>query len=131
MKKLLIISFDLVRRGECQSYAIGSIISRLKSNEAYEVFYTVDWYSFNLLSTENFDLGYCLASDLFKKNLNEYTHIAISCYVWNNIIVNTLIDKLFEYDFHGKIILGGYEISYSNEGELKNIYPKANYLVKG
>jgi len=131
MKKLLIISFDLVREGECQSYAIGSLISRLKSHEAYETAYTIDWHSFNLLSIESFDLNYCLSSELFRKNLSEYTHIAISCYVWSNSIVNSLIDKLFECGFHGKIILGGYEISYSNKEELKYIYPKANYLVKG
>ncbi len=131
MKKLLIISFDLVREGECQSYAIGSILSKLKSHEAYEINYNVDWYSFNLLSIENFDLDYCLSSDLFKKNLTEYTHIAISCYVWSNSIVNPLIEKLFEYGFHGKIILGGYEISYSNKEEVKKLYPKANYLIMG
>jgi radical SAM superfamily enzyme YgiQ (UPF0313 family) len=131
MKKLLIISFDIVRDGECQSYAIGSLLSKLNTSEKYGIDFIVEWYSFNLLSIDNLDLNYFLESDLFKKNLNEFTHIAISCYIWNNNLVNPLIDKLFEYGFQGKIILGGYEISYSNHNELKYLYPKANYFIKG
>lgn len=131
MNQLLIISFDLVKDGECQSYAIGSLLSSLKSNKNYCNKFDVTWHPFNLFSIENFDLNYCLKSDLFKLNLTKFTHIAISCYVWSNKIVNSLIDKLFEHGFRGKIILGGYEISYSNNNELKNLYPKANYLIKG
>lgn len=131
MKNLLIISFDIVKDGECESFAIGSIISSLKSNLEYGRSFNVDWLPYNLQSIDLFDLNYCLNSSLFKRKLSDYSHIAISCYVWSNDIVNPLIDKLFESGFDGKIILGGYEISYSETEDLKNLYPKANYLIKG
>lgn len=131
MNKLLLISFDLVKDGECDSFAIGSLLSSLKSDKHYGENFEVQWHPFNLHSIEHFNLKYCLNSSLFNLNLSQFSHIAISCYVWSNEIVNPLIDKLFENGFHGKIILGGYEISYSNEDELKIIYPNANYLIKG
>lgn len=132
MKNLLIISFDLVRDGECQSFAIGSILSSLKTHKGYGNQFNVNWYSFNLLSIENLDLNHCLQSELFKNyDLEKYTHIAISCYVWNNHIVNPLIEQIIKYGFQGEIILGGYEISYSEKNELKALYPKVDYLIQG
>lgn len=131
MNNLLIVSFDLTRENECDSYAIGSLISNLKSNENFEKTFLYDWYSFNLLSIEEFNIDYCLASPFFKINFTNYTHIAISCYVWSNNVVNALISKIIEYGFKGKIILGGYEISYSNSQELQSIYPSADYFIKG
>lgn len=131
MNNLLIVSFDLTRENECDSYAIGSLISCLKSNDNFEKKFLYDWYSFNLLSIDEFNIDYCLASSFFKINFSNYTHIAISCYVWSNNVVNPLISKIIEYGFKGEIILGGYEISYSNTKELQSIYPLADYFIKG
>ncbi len=131
MKKLLIISFDLVKEQECQSFAIGSIISSLKSDKSYGQTFDFEWYTYNLLTIEKIEIEYFLNSSLFEMNLSQFTHIAISCYVWCNSFINPLIDKIFEYNFRGKIILGGYEISYSNNEEIKKMYPKANYFIKG
>jgi radical SAM superfamily enzyme YgiQ (UPF0313 family) len=132
MKNLLIISFDFIREGECQSFAIGSLLSSLKTHKGYGNDFNFNWYAFNLLSIESLDLNHCLQSELFQKyDLKQYTHIAISCYVWNDHIVNPLIEKLIECGFPGEIILGGYEISYSEKSELKALYPKADYLIQG
>lgn len=68
--------------------------------------------------------------DLIKFDFERIDYIAISAYIWNDFLTNNLITYLKNnLDFKGKIILGGYQISYSNNPE--NDYPKSDYFISG
>jgi radical SAM superfamily enzyme YgiQ (UPF0313 family) len=57
--------------------------------------------------------------------------IGISCYIWNEYLINPLINKLRVLGFLGKIALGGYQISYSNQQKIQNEYPQADIFIFG
>ena len=131
MKKLLIISFDLTRKGESNtSLAIGSIISYLKNDKRYGTEFEMKHLSLNM-----FNLSKNSNVKDFHKELSNYDYqsidyIAISAYVWNEFLLNDLIKYLrIEFGFNGKIILGGYQISYSSNPEIE--YPDTQFFISG
>ena len=62
--------------------------------------------------------------------ISEFKFIAISAYSWSENIVNRFL-KIFKEVFHGKTILGGYEITALDEKQLLKTYPNADYYIKG
>lgn len=131
MKNLLIISFDFLKKGESEtSLAIGSILSYIKNDKEYGTKFKASHLPINILElNENFDIS-CLNKYLSNYNFNEIEYIAISAYVWNEFITNSLINHLkSKFKFSGKIILGGYQISYSNNPISE--YPNCDYFIDG
>lgn len=56
--------------------------------------------------------------------------IAIGAYVWNEPVVQWLLPALRHAGFHGRIILGGPQISYAPAG-IDASYPDADVFVRG
>ena len=56
--------------------------------------------------------------------------IAFGVYVWAEEAIQALLKMLRSSGFHGRIILGGPQISYCGEGLEKN-YPEADIFVRG
>lgn len=131
MKRLLIISFDLLRENENdKSYAIGSILSFLKNDNRYKDKFDVFHLSVNMFKFDNDFSFNLLKQRLIAFNLKQINYIAISAYIWNEFLINKFITYLKnDLEFGGKIILGGYQISYSNNPE--NEYPESDYFVSG
>lgn len=131
MKNLLIISFDLIRDGESQkSLAIGSLLSFLKNDIRCGNEFQAKHISINMLKirdkgkVENF---YPLLSHI---NFLKIDFIALSAYIWNEYLTNNFIKYLrTTFGFRGKIILGGYQISYSKNPLLE--YPDCQYFING
>ncbi len=131
MKRLLIISFDLLRENDNdKSYAIGSILSYLKNDNRYKNKFDVLHLSVNMFKIDNrFNFNH-IKQNLITFDLKHIDYIAISAYIWNEFLTNKFIAYLKnDLDFNGKIILGGYQISYSNNPE--NEYPESDYFVSG
>ena len=131
MKKLLIISFDLIRKGESKtSLAIGSINSYLKSDERYGVEFELENLSLNMFNLSKNSKVKDFHEILLAYDFKEIDYIAISAYVWNEFLLNDLIKYLRkEFGFTGNVILGGYQISYSSNPEQE--YPDAQYFISG
>ncbi|MCP4872502.1 MAG: cobalamin B12-binding domain-containing protein [Proteobacteria bacterium] len=56
--------------------------------------------------------------------------LGIGAYIWNEHVVQRLLPTLRARGFHGRIILGGPQISYSGAG-LEQLYPEADVFVRG
>lgn len=132
MKKAVIISFDLIRKGELpQSYAIGSILSYARSLSGYGSDFYLDEIRANGLTLKNtFDETYFghLVENLEVKTLDT---VFIATYVWNEACVNPLISLLRNKGFTGKIALGGYQITYGDNETLKTTYPDCDVFISG
>ncbi len=132
MKQTLFISFDLIREGEVnQSLAIASILACLKSNAKLQ-----DKIIFHHLSINSFKFGNQTSDEILYDYLKDYNFykidiIAISAYIWNEFLTNKLILYIRKIGFKGKVILGGYQITYSEQRLLKTFYPKADIFVSG
>lgn len=132
MKHTLFISFDLIRKGEIEKpLAIASILSYLKSDKHLQ-----DKMSFHHLSINSLKYGGQARPRNFDKylavfKLDKFDYIAISAYIWNEYLINDFIKRLRSLGFLGKIILGGYQITYSNKKELALQYPDAQIFVSG
>lgn len=128
MKKLVIISFDLIKHGEPKiSLSIGSLLAYLKNSPLYNNVFTVDHFTLNLYDKPNVE-------DIVQKitdehNIAEIDFIAISSYVWSEFIINKLVHALRKKGFKNNIILGGYQISYRDN--IQQAYPECNTFIMG
>ncbi|MCS7074640.1 MAG: radical SAM protein, partial [Bacteroidia bacterium] len=111
-----------------QSLAISSIIAYLKRDPFIQ-----DNYEISHLSINCFDLEANPTDVNFEKilpvDLSKYQYIAISAYIWNEFVTNRLIQYIRRNFFSGKLILGGYQISYADKNNLENLYPLVDYFV--
>ncbi len=124
MNSVLIISFDIIREGECsKSYSIASLLAYIKANMGVKR--KITHKTFNVLDS-------VFESNLFEwiksTDFKEYSHIAISNYVWSEYIIGKVL-TLIDEKFNGFIILGGNQITYSNE--LPKEYPECNVFISG
>lgn len=132
MKHTLFISFDLIRQGEIEKpLAIASILGFLKRDRQLQ-----DKMSFNHLSINSLKYGGQAHSTDFDKylssfNLDKFDFIAISAYIWNEYLLNDFIKHLRTLGFRGKIILGGYQITYSDQTALPFQYPDTQIFICG
>jgi radical SAM superfamily enzyme YgiQ (UPF0313 family) len=132
MNKVLVISFDHFREGEPnRSYAVSHFISHAMVQPNYGVDFTISHLAINMSSTINKSLETILAAILKEFDPKAYNLIAISAYVWNEFLINPLIDKIKCSGFKGFIALGGYQISYSDKQKLHRYYPKADVFFVG
>lgn len=130
MKKALLISYNLLKENEEPiPLSIASILATLKSDPAYGIDFSVDHLPINMVNNTiriaKFD------NYLNKLELYKYNYIGISCFVWNEYLINPLIDYLRNAGYQNKIILGGSQITYSGKERLKIDYPKADLFISG
>jgi len=132
MKKVLFISFDLIRSGEIEKpYAVASILAYLKQDKKLYGKFEFDHISFNMLSKKYEYCNNIFAQDLALLKVENYHYIALSAYVWNEYLINDFIKELRFLGFKGSIILGGYQITYSSNELLPQQYPDAQVFVSG
>ncbi len=128
MKRLLIISFDLIREGESnKSLAISSLLAFLKTDSRYGKDFIAEHVSLNMYTIKNyFDINEHLQNIEYSR----YDYIALSAYVWNEYLINPLMISIRNTNtFSGDFILGGYQISYSQNPEKE--YPLTTYFISG
>lgn len=130
MKKLLIVSFDLIREGESTiSLSIGSLLSTLHQSEYYGHKFSVDHFSINLLDEAGLATR---LNQLHEINFGEYDWVAVSAYIWGEKWLRQFLQYLrYEYRYKGIVVLGGYQVSYSNDEQLIKDYPEADTFIKG
>lgn len=131
MKKLLIISFDLIREGESEkSLAISSILSYLKKDKRYGEDFFVYHLPINMFKLDKNTVVSDLKPYLDIFNFHSFDFVALSAYIWNEYLTNNLMLMLRnDFGFQGEYILGGYQISYSSNPESE--YPNAKYFING
>lgn len=131
MKKLLIISFDLIREGESnKSLAISSLIAYLKNDKRYGEDFVVQDLSIDMFKLSNKTQANDLKPHFEGLDFSKIDFIALSAYIWNEYLTNNLMYLLRkDFGFSGSFILGGYQISYSNNPEEE--YPEAEYFISG
>jgi len=126
MKKLLIVSFDIIRPNEPEmSYNIAALISYLNSKPEINSVYQVSNLSFNLFENPSLMPIW----DNYNE-LNDATSIAIGCYVWGEKQCISLMRWLKKNRSNCQIIAGGYQITDS-ENENLNHYPEVDYFIHG
>lgn len=128
----LLISFDLVRPGEIKtSLAIASLLAHQRSEERWRERMEVTHHSINMLEhggsagPEQFEV------QLAAYDLERFDAVALSAYVWNEYLLNPFIALLRRRGFRGKVVLGGYQITYGREAELLQRYPDCQVFIAG
>lgn len=132
LKKVLILSFDLIRPGELrQPFAIGTLLAFAKQHHRYGEDFTIQHISINAFDLpEHFNARYF--EPYFETlDLEAIDTIAISAYIWNEYLINPLIQYLRLLGFRQKIALGGYQITYGNRFQLVHDYPDCDIFISG
>lgn len=132
MKNVLIISFDLVRPDEVnQSLSIASLLAYGKSNPGYGIDFQLTHHSVNMFEKDTYASCEAVINSMSHLELHKFDIVAISCYVWSEYLINSLIIGLRKRGFNKAILLGGYQISYSTKDLLKYEYPDCQFFVSG
>ena len=64
-------------------------------------------------------------------DVSRFDAIALSAYIWNEYLTNDSIALLRRLGFRGKVVLGGYQITYGNQTELLLRYPDCQVFISG
>ncbi|MCX6296563.1 MAG: radical SAM protein [Bacteroidetes bacterium] len=132
MKNTLIISFDLIRTGEVEKpLAIASILTYLKSDKRLQEAAAFHHISINILNYGGRATSLDFDNRLAIFDLEKFDFIAISAYVWNEYLINPFIQHLRNLGYRNKIVLGGYQISYSDTRKLPAKYPDCQVFITG
>ncbi|WP_297090333.1 B12-binding domain-containing radical SAM protein [uncultured Draconibacterium sp.] len=138
-KKILLISFDFIKESYSDiTYSIATIMSSLKYDKDFD-YIEPEHYGINLSelyrkfnkNTEkiNDNIKFQFWNELRTKSFN-YDFIAIGVTTWSNIHVEYLVNEVLT-EYSGKLILGGYEVTATDDKTLLKTYPKADYFIKG
>jgi len=128
----LLISFDLVRPGEIKtSLAIASILAHQRSEERWRDRMQVTHLSINMLDHGGSARPEQFEAQLATFHLEHFDAIALSAYAWNEYLLNPFIALLRRMGFRGKVVLGGYQITYGREAELLQRYPDCQVFIAG
>jgi len=130
MVNTLLISFDLIRQGEIPTpLAIASILAQQRSTNKGHDRMRIEHLSINMLEhggdacLEQFD------PVLAAYDLEQFDAIALSAYIWNEYLLNPFIALLRQRGFRGKVVLGGYQITYGRQEELLQRYPDCQIFI--
>lgn len=130
MKRALILSFDLIGPDEpSQSLSIATFTTYARSREELGRRVDLHHLSFNLVERRELTVDDVIATVAGKFALASLDLLAISCYVWCEYLVNPLIAGLRREGFGGVVILGGYQVQYSDSPEAD--YPDCQVFIKG
>ncbi len=132
MKTLLILSYDIKRQNEPgESYSISSIKRFLKKEKGYLSSYRFDHISIDMNEIKDLKPENLGNSHYGNIRFPEYDFIALSVYAWSEPFINPVINYIKSTGFNGKLILGGNQISYSTDSELKRDYPLSDFFIRG
>lgn len=128
LNNLLLLSFDLIREAEpIVPYAIGSILSYLRKSSDYLEKFAFEHVSINMLQEQSIS---SIKSQIEHFCIADYDYIALSAYIWNEFWLHDIIFALRnDLGFTGDFILGGYQITYSDNPMLN--YPDCKYFISG
>lgn len=128
----LLISFDLIRPGEIgTSLAIASILAHQRGDEQQRDRMYVEHVSINMLNHGGNARVADFENQLAALDLEHFDAIALSAYVWNEYLLNPFIALLRRMGFRGRVVLGGYQITYGQEAELLQRYPDCQVFIAG
>lgn len=132
MKDIVFITFDIPRTDyPAMSYSMASIFATMKANG-----YKCSHFPIDIKQAMQDGASGEVLTSIVKSKLSSgieffkgFQYIAINVTRWSVEHCNSLIELLSGYT--GKIILGGYEITATDNDVLLIEYPKADYFIKG
>jgi radical SAM superfamily enzyme YgiQ (UPF0313 family) len=131
MKKCVMVSFDLIRDGEVeQSLSTASIMSCLRRSKGYGEVFQVEHISLNMLLLPSDVIAY-FEGHFRRVDFASINTLAIPSYIWNEYLLSPFIKFVRINGFRGKVVLGGYQISYSDSQQLASDYPFADIFISG
>jgi radical SAM superfamily enzyme YgiQ (UPF0313 family) len=131
-KRVLLISFDLIRDNEpAKSLSSATILANLKYDKLLTRKYSFEHQSINMLAYNSKINKNHFKGFLGNIDLTKISFLFVSAYIWNEYFINDFLCWIKLNGFNGKIILGGYQITYSESITLHDKYPKADYFLSG
>src|SRR3990167_4521622 len=76
------------------------------------------------------DFSHHQVTDFIMQHASDNSDVGLGAFVWNEKAVQNILNDLRRYQFPGRVILGGPQVSYVKQG-LENFYPQADIFVRG
>jgi radical SAM superfamily enzyme YgiQ (UPF0313 family) len=136
--RLSLVSLDWIRQKDPKvSLGHASILAKMYANPS--LMNHVDLRSFEFDVQDSFKISTKEYFDEFCEHIaNQIVYsdphlIAFGAFVWNEAHIQRLISILRKekFNFEGKILIGGPQISYALPGTLEKFYPTVDYFIRG
>lgn len=132
MLRTLLVSFDLIRAGETgPSLAVASLLAHQRGDEQLRDRMEVVHVSINMLDHGGSAQVSDFEARLTNLDVEHFDAVALSAYIWNEYLLNDFIALLRCLGFRGKVVLGGYQITYGKPDELLRRYPDCQVFICG
>ena len=125
MRRLILASLDWTRpKDPPLSLGHASILANLlkRGVDVKERSWAVNHHSFDIEEVTQY----------ITENQHPDVDIALGAFVWNEPMVQKILQFLSKYKYPGRVILGGPQVSYvTKKGELEGFYPTADVFIRG
>jgi radical SAM superfamily enzyme YgiQ (UPF0313 family) len=131
IKRALLVTFDFTQRGKSGTgFAAGSLLSACRSHDDYNNKFTIKHLAIPMTGVAKEQLSIVRIVDSINNviPLVQLDRLAIACYVWSSDLIEPIIKLCRAKGFHGKIILGGYQI---NKKTCRQLYPSGDFYIPG
>jgi len=133
MKRLLIVSFDILRPHDPRpSYSIATLLAYARSDPlAIRGDLSVEHAAFDLAERKGLDPEAAADRLQAAHDLPSVHFLAVAVYAWSEPLVLALMPALRRRGFVGEYVLGGYQITATPSKHLRAHYPEGRYFLKG
>lgn len=136
--RLSLVSLDWIRQKDPKvSLGHASILAKLYANKP--LMNHIDLRSFEFDVQDSFKIASQAYFEEFCEQIaNEIVSsdphlIAFGAFVWNEVHIQKLISILRQekFNYKGRILIGGPQISYALPGTLEKLYPNVDFFIRG
>ena len=124
----ILISLDHIRPKDPRlSLGVASIISHLSHNKI-----EYNAHSYNIAQeVQVYPLARNILDTIWSQYNDSKYDLMFGGFVWNEPFLKTILRELKYYDYPGRIVIAGPQVSYVEKGELEKYYPEGDVFIRG
>lgn len=124
----ILITLDHIRPKDPQlSLGVASILSHLKHKK---IEYNVHVYNI-AQETQVHPVARNILDTIWKEYNNSKYDLTFGGFVWNEPFLKTILEELKKYNYRGRIVMAGPQVSYVEKGQLERYYPEVDVFIRG
>lgn len=124
----ILISLDHIRpKDPGISLGVASIMSHLRQRK---IEYNAHIYNI-AEETQVSPLARGILDTIWSQYNDSKYDLLFGGFVWNEPFLKTILKELKNYNYHGRIVMAGPQVSYVEKGQLEKYYPEADVFIRG
>ena len=124
----VLISLDHIRPKDPRlSLGVASIVSHLKHKK---IEYNAHIYNI-AEETQVYSLTRNILDTIWRQYNDSKYDLMFGGFVWNEPFLKKILKELKRYNYRGRIVMAGPQVSYVEKGQLEKYYPEVDVFIRG